>query len=79
MNHILKKLATFTLKDHASSSFHTTIPALAWTKSTTPKRFLDYNKKIYPPQEITEEPRPAVNIICCIFCTCRPKNKKTLF
>lgn len=63
MNSIMKKLATFTLKIHASSSFHTTIPALAWTKSTLPKRFLEFNAKIYPPQEISEQPRPAVNII----------------
>lgn len=69
MNHIFKNLTTFTLKVHASSSFHTTTPALAWTKSTLPKRFLEYNKKTFPPQGIGEEPRPAVNTICYIFFT----------
>lgn len=67
MNHIFNKLATYTLKVHASSCFHTTTSALAWTKSTFPKRFLEYNKKIFPPQEIGEEPRPAVNTIYYIL------------
>lgn len=67
MNYILNKLATFSLKIRASSSFHTTTPAVAWTKSTLPKRFLEHNRQIYPPQEIGEEPRPAVNIIFLLF------------
>lgn len=63
MDQIFKKLASLALKVHISSSFHTTTPALAWAKTTLPKRFLEYNRKIYPPQEIGEEPRPAVSTI----------------
>ncbi|XP_046978572.1 39S ribosomal protein L22, mitochondrial [Vanessa cardui] len=41
------------------SNLHTTGPQQAWAKSDLPKTFLTFNKKIYPPQEIGEEPRPA--------------------
>lgn len=61
MDKLFKRLATLTLRLHSINSFHTTTPALAWTKSTLPNRFLKYNTKIYPPQEIGEEPRPAVS------------------
>ncbi|KAI5641996.1 ribosomal protein l22p/L17e domain-containing protein [Phthorimaea operculella] len=47
------------IKSNHTSNFHTAAPTLAWSKATTPKRFLVHNKKIYPPQEIGEEPRPA--------------------
>lgn len=43
------------------NSLHTTIPSPAWTKSELPRNFLRYNKKIYPPGEINEEPRKAVS------------------
>ncbi|XP_050342146.1 39S ribosomal protein L22, mitochondrial [Nymphalis io] len=41
------------------SNLHTTGPQQAWAKSDLPKSFLTFNKKIYPPQQIGEEPRPA--------------------
>ncbi|XP_026765367.1 39S ribosomal protein L22, mitochondrial [Galleria mellonella] len=47
------------LKQNNINKFHTSTSSLAWTKSNVPKRFLEYNKKIYPPQENGEEPRPA--------------------
>lgn len=44
------------------SNLHTNGPQLAWAKSDLPKTFVNFNKKVYPPQEIGEEPRPAVSI-----------------
>ncbi|CAG4940587.1 unnamed protein product [Colias eurytheme] len=40
-------------------NLHTTVPTAAWTKSDIPQNFIRYNKKIYPPQDPNEEPRPA--------------------
>ncbi|XP_013185645.2 large ribosomal subunit protein uL22m [Amyelois transitella] len=42
-----------------SKCFHTSASTMAWSKSKLPKSFIEHNKKIYPPQEIGEEPRPA--------------------
>lgn len=36
-----------------------------------PKHFLTYNKKVYPPQEPDETPRPAVSIGTVIFALIR--------
>ncbi|XP_041972875.1 39S ribosomal protein L22, mitochondrial [Aricia agestis] len=58
MNNILKTISV-NIGRATSSGFHTTSTSEAWSKSTVPKRFLEYNKKIYPPQEIGEERRPA--------------------
>ncbi|CAH0717221.1 unnamed protein product, partial [Brenthis ino] len=41
------------------NNLHTTGPELAWAKQNLPKTFISNNKKIYPPQGIEEEPRPA--------------------
>lgn len=50
-----------------TNNLHTTGSHLAWAKSTLPKTFINNNKKIYPPQEIGEDPRPAVSKIL-IYC-----------
>ncbi|CAH0560844.1 unnamed protein product [Brassicogethes aeneus] len=42
-----------------SNSFHTSTPALAWKSDHSPKKWLTYNDKVYPPQKPGEEPRPA--------------------
>lgn len=43
---------------------HTSISTQAWKPSDEePKKFLEYNKKIYPPQSPDEEPRPAVSCL----------------
>lgn len=45
-----------------TSSFHTTSSTAKWnTQNIGPKKFLTYNKTIFPPQQPDEEPRPAVN------------------
>lgn len=44
--------------------FHNTPSLNAWKNARNengPTHFLDYNKKVYPPQSPDEEPRPAVN------------------
>lgn len=62
MNHIFKKGCSVVMKNHLiGNNFHTAAPALAWSKSEVPAGFLKHNKKIYPPQEIGEEPRAAVS------------------
>lgn len=65
MNIICRNLNN--LRIHAShtlnvNNFHTSSLCLAWTKSEIPRQFLNHNKKIYPPQNIDEEPRNAVSL-----------------
>lgn len=62
MNQILKNICAPVIKLQINS-FHTSALALAWTKSTLPNKFLENNNKVFPPQELGEEPRPAVSII----------------
>ncbi|KAG6464337.1 39S ribosomal protein L22, mitochondrial [Manduca sexta] len=61
MNHLFKNLCLRLGKLNIKpiNGFHTSATDLAWTKSNLPKTFLAHNKKVYPPQEIGEEPRPA--------------------
>ena len=63
MNTIRKLFQSQLQNTLITNNLHTTGPQLAWAKSTLPKTFISNNKKIYPPQEIGEEPRPAVRII----------------
>ncbi|KAI8440176.1 hypothetical protein MSG28_001566 [Choristoneura fumiferana] len=58
MYKILKNICAPVIKLQINP-FHTSTPALAWTKSTLPKKFLEHNNKVFPPQELGEEPRPA--------------------
>lgn len=73
MNKLLKDICSTALKYNNTHAFHTSSPVLAWSKSEIPKNFLRYNKKVFPPQEIGEEPRPAVSvyynnfIFYCVF------------
>ncbi|XP_034825286.1 large ribosomal subunit protein uL22m [Maniola hyperantus] len=57
MNRVRSSL--FEFQCNLKNNLHTSARDFAWTKSTLPKRFLQCNKKIYPPQEIGESPRPA--------------------
>ncbi|CAG9091926.1 unnamed protein product [Plutella xylostella] len=41
------------------NNVHTSSALAAWTKPTLPKSFISHNNKIYPPQGLDEEPRPA--------------------
>lgn len=43
--------------------FHNTPSLGAWkaSRESGPTHFLEYNKKVYPPQQPGEEPRPAVS------------------
>jgi len=43
--------------------FHNTPSLSAWkaNRENGPTHFLEYNKKVYPPQQPGEEPRPAVS------------------
>ncbi|CAG9563638.1 unnamed protein product [Danaus chrysippus] len=59
MTNIFRNLLSIGHSCNLKSNLHTSPLHFAWTKSNLPKRFLEYNKKIYPPQEIDEEPRPA--------------------
>ena len=45
--------------------FHNTPCLEAWKggSSEGPTHWLDYNKKVYPPQKPDEEPRPAVSYL----------------
>ncbi|KAF4532988.1 hypothetical protein B566_EDAN000677 [Ephemera danica] len=43
----------------SASSIHTGLVMSAWAKPTGPKSWLNYNKKIFPPQDPSEERRPA--------------------
>lgn len=44
------------------SNIHCGSPLEAYQKHSGPKKWLDYNKKIFPPQGPEEERRPAVSI-----------------
>ncbi|CAK1551746.1 unnamed protein product [Leptosia nina] len=59
MNQLLKNIAFKNVCAIAVNNLHTTVPVSAWTKSEIPQSFIRNNKKIYPPQEPFEEPRPA--------------------
>lgn len=61
MNTILKHLYGVGSATNHVFGIHTSAPIAAWVKAKTPKRFLEYNKKVFPPQAIGEEPRPAVS------------------
>lgn len=61
MNKLFKTLCGPSLKTNNILSFHTSSPVSAWLNNKVPKKFLEYNNKIYPPQAIGEEPRPAVS------------------
>lgn len=60
MNSLAKCIIPLGLR--SQRAFHSCSSNLAWSKPTTPTSFLEYNKKVYPPQEIGEEPRPAVSL-----------------
>ncbi|XP_045763741.1 39S ribosomal protein L22, mitochondrial [Maniola jurtina] len=59
MNRIKNSLFAVTVQCNLKNNLHTSARDFAWTKSKLPKEFLQFNKKIYPPQEIGESPRPA--------------------
>lgn len=40
---------------------HTTAPIAGWAGDNKPKKWLKYNKIVYPPQLSHVEPRPAVS------------------
>lgn len=47
-----------------SKKFHNSSVLKAWKNDDQePKGFLEYNKKIYPPQSPDEPPRPAVSVL----------------
>lgn len=47
---------------HCENLFmHSSPLSLAWAKDSQPKKWLQYNNKVYPPQTSDEEPRPAVS------------------
>ncbi|XP_063823849.1 large ribosomal subunit protein uL22m [Ostrinia nubilalis] len=56
---VFRNICLITTKNVNVNMFHTAPASLAWSKSVLPKRFLEYNKKVFPPQEIGEEKRPA--------------------
>ncbi|KOB64377.1 Ribosomal protein L22, partial [Operophtera brumata] len=56
MNSLFRVITNGLKQQH---SLHTCSANLAWSKPNQPKSFLEYNRKVYPPQEIDEEPRPA--------------------
>ncbi|XP_028178805.1 39S ribosomal protein L22, mitochondrial [Ostrinia furnacalis] len=56
---VFRNICLTTTKNVNVNMFHTAPASLAWSKSVLPKRFLEYNKKVFPPQEIGEEKRPA--------------------
>lgn len=64
MNFICNRLASLgieTTKVISPAFFHTGSSCFAWSKSEVPKNFIAYNRKIYPPQGLDEEPRKAVS------------------
>lgn len=64
MNFIFKKICHAVSCNHfTNNSIHTTAIVGAWSKPNAPTKFIGYNKKVYPPQENGEEPRPAVSIL----------------
>lgn len=65
MNQLFKQLCLASFRINTSHNLHTSAPAKAWTKSDLPKSFLKYNKKIYPPQDPSEEPRPKHSRTYC--------------
>lgn len=66
MNFLFKKICHVAVTNHFTNSInnniHSSAIVEAWSKSTVPTKFIGYNKKVYPPQENGEEPRPAVSI-----------------
>lgn len=44
-----------------AACFHTSAVNAGFSEQKQPRNFLRYNKKIFPPQQPNEEPRPAVN------------------
>ncbi|KAL0839515.1 hypothetical protein ABMA28_016219 [Loxostege sticticalis] len=59
MINVFRDLCSTACKNVNINMFHTTPVSLAWSKSVLPKRFLEYNKKVFPPQALGEETRPA--------------------
>ncbi|KPI91260.1 39S ribosomal protein L22, mitochondrial [Papilio xuthus] len=59
MNKILKRLFGVGLTPNHVHGIHTSAPIAAWVQAKTPQSFLKHNRKIFPPQAIGEEPRPA--------------------
>lgn len=59
MNQLLKNLIITGLKTNQITNIHTSSAVSAWSKSNLPKNFIRYNKVVYPPQAINDEPRPA--------------------
>lgn len=60
MNSLARLIVPIGLR--SQRAFHSCTPNFAWAKPTTPRSFLEHNKKVFPPQQIGEEPRPAVSI-----------------
>lgn len=46
------------------NKLHTSSALSAIATTQNPRGWLKYNKKVYPPQKLGEEPRPAVSSIC---------------
>lgn len=44
------------------NKLHTSSVLQTYETNKTPRHWLEYNKKIYPPQQPNEEPRPAVRM-----------------
>ncbi|XP_023949327.1 39S ribosomal protein L22, mitochondrial [Bicyclus anynana] len=59
MNRFLSNLFARRFQCNTKNNLHTSGQDFAWTKSILPKSFIQNNQKIYPPQEIGENPRPA--------------------
>ena len=46
------------------SSLHTSVAAFAGPTTSGPRKWPNYNSKVFPPQQPGEEKRPAVQILC---------------
>lgn len=69
----ISKLFSYNVQPAALNNIHKSLIHLSSTsfliheKRTGPRKWENYNKKIFPPQTENEEPRPAVYFVLMIF------------
>lgn len=64
---LLKNFSNTSLINLNHGIHSTSVVQSKWNKHNTgPKKFLQYNKQIFPPQSLDEEPRKAVSLFCIV-------------
>lgn len=61
ISQLISSVRSVALNKIHKSYVHLDSTLLGYEKNDGPRKFLTYNNKIYPPQTLNEEPRPAVS------------------